>query len=125
MDSNPFGIESVRLVFDATPQASFQITFTDGTQSPLGAVGLDNIYRLTPGMNLDRVGHRFVDFQDLSVGLRGRWTDAQTFVLEYDTIVNYYYYKLQMRFDGDQLSLAFGERTGAPLATFVGTMENP
>jgi CubicO group peptidase (beta-lactamase class C family) len=125
MDPNPFGIESVRLVFDATPQASFQIIFTDGTQSPLGAVGLDGIYRLTPDMNLDRVGHPFVDFQDLSVGLRGRWTDAQTFVLEYDTIVNYYYYKLQMRFDGDQLSLAFGERTGAPLATFVGTMENP
>ena len=125
MDPNPVGIGSVRLVFNATPQASFQITFTDGTQSPLGAVGLDGIYRLTPGMNLDRAGHRFVDFQDLSVGMRGRWTDAQTFVLEYDTIVNYYYYKLQMRFDGDRLSLTFGERMGAPLATFVGTKENP
>jgi hypothetical protein len=125
MEPNPAGIESLRLDFNATPQASIQITFTDGTQSPPGAVGLDGVYRLTPGMNLDRTGHRFVDFQDLSVGLRGRWTDAQTFVLEYDTIVNYYYYKLQMRFDGDRLSLAFGERTGAPLATFVGTMENP
>lgn len=125
MDSNPFGIESLRLDFNATPQASFQITFTDGTQSPLGAVGLDGLYRLTPGMNLDRAGHRFVDFHDLSVGLRGQWTDSQTFVLEYDTIVNYYYYKLQMRFDGDRLDLTFSERTGAPLATFVGTQENP
>jgi hypothetical protein len=125
MDPNPFGIGSVRLDFNATAQASFQITFTDGTQSPLGAVGLDGVYRLTPGMNLDRAGHRFVDFQDLSVGLRGHWTDAQTFVLEYDTIANYYYYKLQMQFDGDRLSFAVGERTGAPIATFVGTMENP
>jgi CubicO group peptidase (beta-lactamase class C family) len=125
MDPNPFSIDGVRLDFNATSQASFQVTFADGTQSPLGTVGLDGIYRLTPGMNLDRAGHRFVDFQDLSVGLRGRWTDAQTFVLEYDTIVNYYYYKLQMRFDGDRLSLALGERTGTPLATFVGTMENP
>ena len=126
MGPNPLGIGSVRLDFNATSQASFQITFTDGTQSPLGAVGLDGVYRLTPGMNLDRAGHRFVNFRDLSVGLRGHWTDAQTFVLEYDTIVNYYYYQLQMRFDGDRLSLAFSEeRTGAPLATFVGTMENP
>ena len=125
MDPNPFGIESVRLVFDATSQASFQLTFTDGTPSPLAAVGLDGIYRLTPGMNLDRAGHSFVDFQDLSVGLRGRWTDAQTFVLEYDTILNYYYYKLQMRFDGDRVSLDFGERTGAPLAKLQGTMKNP
>jgi CubicO group peptidase (beta-lactamase class C family) len=125
MDPNPFGIESVRLVFDASPQASFQITFADGTPSPLAAVGLDGIYRLTPGMNLDRAGHPFVDFQDLSVGLRGRWTDARTFVLEYDTIINYYYYKLQMDFDGDRLSLVWCERTGAPLATIVGTMENP
>jgi hypothetical protein len=125
MGPNPFGIESVRLVFDATPQASFQITFTDGTPSPPAAVGLDGIYRLTPGLNLDRAGHPFVDSEDLSVGLRGRWTDAQTFVLEYDTIVNYYYYKLQMEFEGDELSLVWCERTGSPLATIVGTMENP
>lgn len=125
MDPNPLGIGSFRLDFNATPQASFQITFTDGTQSPLGAVGFDGVYRLTPGMNLDRAGHRFVDFQDLSVGMRGHWSDAQTFILEYDTIVNYYYYRLQMRFDDDRLSLAFSERTGAPLATFAGTMENP
>jgi CubicO group peptidase (beta-lactamase class C family) len=125
MDPNPVGIGSVSLDFNTTSQASFQITFTDGIQSPLGAVGLDGIYRLTPGMNMDRASHPFVDFQDLSVGMRGHWADAQTLVLEYDTILNYYYYKLQMRFDGDQLSLAFGERTGAPLATFVGTMENP
>jgi hypothetical protein len=50
-------------------------------------VGLDGIYRLTPGLNLDRAGHPFVDFQ--------------IFVLEYDTINNYYYYKLQLNFDGD------------------------
>ena len=125
MDPNPFGIESVRLVFDTTPQASFQIAFTDGTPSPLAAVGLDGIYRLTPGLNLDRAGHPFVDFQNLSVGLRGRWTDAQTFVLEYDTILNYYYYKLQLNFDGDKLSLVLSERTGTPLATIIGTMENP
>jgi CubicO group peptidase (beta-lactamase class C family) len=125
LDENPFGIESVRLDFNDTPEASFQVTFTDGTQSPLGAVGLDGVYRLTPGMNLDRASHTFANFQDLSVGMRGHWTNAQTFLLEYDTIVNYYYYNLQMRFDGDRLSLTLGKRTGAPLATFVGTMENP
>ena len=125
MDPNPFGVASIKLDFSTASQASFQITFTDGTQSPLGAVGLDGVYRLTPGMNLDWAGHPFVDFQDLSVGMRGQWTDAQTFVLEYDTVVNYYYYILQMRFNGNLLSLALSERTGPPRATFSGTIENP
>ena len=125
LGENFAGIESVRLDFNETAQAGFQITFTDGSQSPIGAVGLDGVYRITPGMNLDRAGHVFADFENLSVGLRGRWTDAQTFLLEYDTIVNYYYYQLEMRFDGDRLSLTLGERTGAPLVTAEGKMENP
>lgn len=124
LEQNPLGVERVRLDFNDTPQASLQFTFSDGTQSPLGAVGLDGVYRLTPGMNLDRSGHRFVNFRDLAVGLRGQWTDPQTFVLEYDTIVNYYCYQLQMRFDGNRLSLTLGERTGAQKATVGGTIEN-
>jgi CubicO group peptidase (beta-lactamase class C family) len=125
LDENPAGIESVRLDFDDPSQASFQITFADGSQSPNGAVGLDGLYRLTRGMNLDRAYHVFVDFKDLSVGLRGRWTDAQTFELEYDTLVNYYFYRLQLRFDGERLSLSMGERTGGSLMTIEGRMENP
>jgi CubicO group peptidase (beta-lactamase class C family) len=126
MDPNLASIASIKLDFDTPSQAGIQITYNDGTQSPPGAVGLDGVYRLTPGMNLDRAGHPFVDFQDLSVGMRGRWTDAQTFLLEYDTLINYYYYMLQMRFDGDRLSLGFSEdRTGIPLVTFTGRMENP
>jgi hypothetical protein len=125
MDENPFGVASVRLDFNNGPLASFQVTFKDGTQSPLAAVGLDGVYRLTPGLNLDRAFHSFVNFADLSVGLRGNWLDNQTFILEYDTIVNYYYYRLQMHFKGDQLSLALSERTGDPMATLTGRLENP
>jgi CubicO group peptidase (beta-lactamase class C family) len=125
LEENPAGIASIRLDFNDPSQAAFQITFTDGSQSPSGAVGLDGVYRLTPGMNLDRPWHVFVDFQDLSVGLRGRWTDANTFLLEYDTIINYFYYQLQMRFDGDRLSLTLGDRKGTPMATIAGRMENP
>jgi CubicO group peptidase (beta-lactamase class C family) len=124
LDQNLFNIQSIRLDFNSTTQASFQITFTDGTQSPLGAVGLDGAFRLTPGMNLDRATHTFVDFQNLSVGLRGHWADAQTFVLEYDTIVDYYYYQLQMVFNGDRLSITFSERTGGPQGTTEGRLEN-
>jgi hypothetical protein len=45
-------------------------------KSPLSTVGLDGVYRLTPGMSLDRAFHTFVDFPGLSVGLRGQRTDA-------------------------------------------------
>ena len=122
LDPNLVGVAGLRLDFDAGPEATIQITYADGTQSPLGAIGLDGVYRLTRGMNLDQAGHPFVDFQDLSVGMRGRWMDARTFALEYDTIVNYYSYILQMRFDGDRLSLALSDRAALPLATITGTL---
>ncbi len=125
LDENPFEIESLRLVFDNSSAAGFQVTFSDGTQSPLAAVGLEGIYRLTPRMNLDRAFHRFADFQNLSVGLRGHWVDAQTFVLEYDTIVNYYYYQLEMHFDGDQVTVEAAERGGANVVTFSGRLQSP
>jgi hypothetical protein len=125
LDQNPLGVESVRLDFDGSSQVVFQIAFIDGTQSPPGSVGLDGVYRLTLGMNLDRAPHTFVDYQNLSVGMRGQWTDAQTFLLEYDTIINYYYYQLQMHFEGDRVSLTLSERTGGPRATIAGRMKNP
>jgi len=125
LDENPFGIENVTLTFVDSTNATFQVTFTDGIQSPLAAVGLDGVYRPTPGMNLDRAFHRFVDFQDLSVAARGQWLDQETFLLEYDTIVNYYFYRLQLRFVGSRVSISAGEREGAARATFEGRMQTP
>ena len=125
MEPNLVGIESLRLDFNSDVEASFQVAFNDGVKSPVSTVGLDGVYRLTPGMNLDRGVHRFVDFQDLAVGLRGEWKDSQTFILEYNTIVNYYSYRLEMRFAGDRLSLVLSDPSGAPLAELAGTLESP
>ncbi len=125
LGENPFEIASLRLDFDDTPAAGFQVTFSDGTQSPLATVGLDGVYRLTPGMNLDRAFHRFVDFQNLSVGLRGHWVDAQTFLLDYDTIVDYYYYQLQMHFEADEVTIEATEGGGGNTATFSGRLQRP
>jgi hypothetical protein len=125
LDENPFGMESLRLDFDNTPVAGFQATFSDSSQSPLSAVGLDGAYRLTPGMNLDRAFHRFVDFQNLAVGLRGHWADAHTFLLEYDTVVNYYDYQVQMHFDSDQVIVGATERGSGNTMTFSGRLQSP
>ena len=125
LDENPLGIEEVALTFVDTGNATFQVAFTDGTRSPLAAVGLDGVYRFTPGMNLDRAFHPFVDFEDLSVAARGQWLDPETFLLEYDTIVNYYFYRLQLRFAGDRVSISASEREGAARATFEGRMQTP
>ena len=51
-------------------------------ESPLAAVGMDGVYRLTPGMDLALPFHHFVDFLGLSAGLRGHCTDAGTSLLE-------------------------------------------
>jgi hypothetical protein len=125
LDENPFDLESVMLDFIDTSHATFQVSFKDGSQSPSAMVGLDGVYRLTVGMDLDRAFHRFADFQELSVGLRGHWSAPQTFLLEYDTIVNYYFYLLQLRFEGDHLTISASERTGTSSAVFEGRMQNP
>jgi CubicO group peptidase (beta-lactamase class C family) len=124
-DPNAFLLESLRLDFNDTAEATIQFFFTDGRQTPPAPVGLDGLFRMTPGLSLDRAFHPFVDFENLSVGLRGAWVDEQTFRLEYDTIVDRYYYLLEMQFDGEHVTMHAAERGSNAAATFEGRMQNP
>jgi hypothetical protein len=124
-DPNPFLLESLRLDFDSSAEASAQFGFTDGQQTPSVPLGLDGLYRMTPGLNLDRAFHVFADFKNLTVGLRGAWVDAQTFRLEYDTIVNRYYYLLEMQFDGEQVHIKAAERGTNATGTIEGRLQKP
>ena len=106
-DPNPFLLESLRLDFNGSAEATVQFGFTDGRQTPAAPVGLDGLYRMTPGLDLDRAFHVFVDFKNLTVGLRGAWVDEKTFRLEYDTLVNRYFYLL-----GNAVQRRAGEHKG-------------
>jgi hypothetical protein len=124
-DPNPFLLESLRLDFNNPAEATVQFGFTDGQQTPPAPVGLDGLYRMTPGLNLDRAFHVFADFKNLTVGMRGTWVDGKTFRLEYNTLVNRYFYLLEMQFNGDQVSVTGSERGTNAAATFKGRLQNP
>jgi CubicO group peptidase (beta-lactamase class C family) len=124
-DSNPFLLESLRLDFNTSAEATVQFGFTDGQQTPAAPLGLDGLYRMTPGLNLDRAFHVFADFKDMTVGLRGAWVDENTFQLEYDTLVNRYFYLLEMQFNAGQVLMQASERGTNATATFTGSLQNP
>ena len=124
-DPNAFLLESLRLDFNSSAEATVQFFFTDGQQTPPAPVGLDGLYRMTPGLNLDRAFHGFADFKNLTVGLRGAWVDERTFQLEYDTLVNRYAYLLEMQFNGEQVSIQASERGTNAAGTFTGRLQNP
>ena len=80
---------------------------------------------MTAGLDLDRAFHPFADFENLAVGLRGAWVDEKTFRLEYDTLVDRYFYLLDLQFDGEQVSLQASERGSNAAGTFEGRLQNP
>jgi len=62
---------------------------------------------------------------DFPFGVRGRWTDAQTFVLEYDGIASNAHRFLHMRFTDDRVEIRVQEITRTLGATFVGRQVKP
>jgi CubicO group peptidase (beta-lactamase class C family) len=97
-DSNPLGMATLRLDFAGTADAKLTVVAAERT-IPGAAVGLDGVYRLAPAQ------------YGFPCGLRGTWTDNQTFELEYDEIANLNAYVLQMRYAGDTVALAVRDRT--------------
>jgi CubicO group peptidase (beta-lactamase class C family) len=106
-DANPLGLKTLRLDFDGSAEAKLAATLADGSEVG-GAVGLDGLYRLAPGA------------YGFPYGLRGAWTDAQTFALEYDQIANNQAIVLQLRFTADTVTVAATERTHEGTVTFAG-----
>lgn len=112
-ESNPLGIENMRLEFNDSAEAIWQVTFTgrgqikpgSGLKAILGSqvtftgreqmppwpIGLDGVHRLFPG-----------DY-NLPQGQQGYWVDAKTFVLEHDEIANNVHVIFRMRFEGNRV----------------------
>jgi len=87
-DSNPAGIETVRMEFNHAEQATMNLRMS-GTDMVL-PIGLDGRYRLSPAGS----------------GYRGYWEDAQTFQLEAFDIG---LLSRKVVFDGDSLEVSFPE----------------
>lgn len=112
LDFNPAQLKSVRLDFNDSVEAALQLTFGDNRPSSPQQVGLDGVYRLAPG-----------DY-NLPLGLRGHWVDAQTFMLERDTIANNDHATYVMTFTDNQVVIK-GQETAHELGiTFTGRLQN-
>jgi CubicO group peptidase (beta-lactamase class C family) len=111
-DPNPSGIESVSLVFDESSQAMLHIKFM-GVPLASWPVGLDGVYRMSSG-----------DF-DLPMGLRGKWVEADTFLIEYDNIANNDHVFLKSRFAGDGLVMEIRETAHEGSYSLEGRLAGP
>ncbi|HSL44021.1 MAG TPA: serine hydrolase [Anaerolineales bacterium] len=95
-DDNPYRLASLRLDFDQTAEASLSLTYYGDMHDRQGFVGLDGQYRFSQAWEGSR---------EFTQGLRGAWTDAQTFVLYYNEIASPNAMMLNVHFDGEHVTL--------------------
>jgi hypothetical protein len=99
LDPNPIGMMSITLTFQEKTEALLSWTAsTDPLDRQAGnqvdwPVGLDNVYRLTPGP------------LGLPMGLRGRWVSEDAFVVYIDYIGNTGKTEIRFDFEGDDLTM--------------------
>jgi CubicO group peptidase (beta-lactamase class C family) len=107
--ANPYALKALKLTFSGGAEAVLALTDRDGTvERP---VGLDGVYRWSPGPN----GVRY--------GVSGRWTDVSTMVLDYNTIGDIRAYTITLRFSGETLEVTFDQRDEPAVATLTGRIE--
>ncbi len=111
-EPNPAQLESTAFEFDGSSEATF---FFRASGRPLVSplVGLDGLYRFSPGPD------------GRPVAFRGAWSDAQTFFLEYDGITNNDHSLFQFRFEGDRVEVTVQETAHEVGAQFVGRLQEP
>ena len=97
-EDNPYRLAGLRLDFSAgAAEANVHLAFYDNHPDLQGTVGLDGQYRLVESS--DSPDEKF------QVGLRGEWSDAQTFVLDYNQVASPNALLLSMHFDGERVML--------------------
>jgi CubicO group peptidase (beta-lactamase class C family) len=112
-EPNPTEMETSVLEFDDSAEATLHIKSFGSEQVVSSPIGLDGIYRMSPGDH------------NLPQGYRGYWADSQTFILEYDNIANNDHATYRLHFEGDRVLIG-GQETSHALGTqFEGYMQNP
>lgn len=105
-------IESMRLDFDEADTATLTIGLT-GRDLQTWPVGLDGMYRLSPGE------------QGLPLGTRGHWEDDETFLFEYNNIGNNDYVFLRMKYAGDSVTIDSQETAHEVSVGLEGHVQQP
>ena len=106
LEPNPVNISSVRLDFDGSSEAVFQVEVANEPAPRVTGIGLDGVYRNS------RVGRPAV--------ATGYWEDDQTFIVDYVEGPGLATYPLRIRFEGDKVLFGF-----PGLGSFEGQVQNP
>ena len=85
---NPL-LRSMRLDFDNSREAIFQLELANESGPRVAGVGLDGVYRRS--------------YSGRPTLARGRWEDENTFIVEYDEGPGIAFHRFRLHFDGDQV----------------------
>jgi CubicO group peptidase (beta-lactamase class C family) len=110
-EPNPTHIQSIRFDFDDSAEAGMEMLFDHTAEKYSGKIGLDGVFRLTPGEN------------GLPAGLRGRWDKADKFIMDLETIANREAFIYVIQFNGDQIAVEIREGSHETGITITGTAE--
>jgi hypothetical protein len=118
LDPNPAGLLSIALTFQEETEALLSLTAsTDPLDQQAGnqmdwPIGLDNVYRFTPGP------------YGLPMGLRGRWVSEDAFVIYIDYIGNSGKTEIRFDFEGDDLTMQISDLYPPDYQSFTGKLED-
>lgn len=111
LEPSPMPIESIRLDFDAGPEAVLWLQIAGEPEPRRILIGLDGVYRMSPG----NAGHL--------QGARGRWKDENTFEVDYDEIANIEAWTLLMTFREREVHVQVYGTASPGLFTLEGASE--
>jgi CubicO group peptidase (beta-lactamase class C family) len=111
-DPNPSTLESIGFEFDDSDEAVFIFQAIGGPLFTV-VVGLDGVYRFTPG------------FDGRPAAFRGAWLGAQTFLLEYDGITNNDHSFFRFTFEADRVKVSVQETAHETGVQFEGALQQP
>jgi len=107
--ANAYGIESIMLDFPGGAEATMTLSLS-GVAVPR-PVGLDDVYRFSPGE------------YDIALGVRGAWRDDRTFVLDYNTIGKIRAYGITCHFTGKDMELTIDQKDEPMTVKLTGTSD--
>ena len=112
-EPNPLGVDALSMEFDESAEARMTITLAGDEEPQVWPIGLDGVFRMSPG-----------DF-GLPRGLRGSWTGDGAFVMELDAAANNDHAYYRIRFEDGRMLIG-GQETAHELGTQVeGRLQEP
>jgi hypothetical protein len=99
LSSNPLDLRTIQ--FEVADQSSAEVTLHFDNETWAVPVGLDGKRRFAP-----------VGPHGLSVATVGRWTSADEFLLDLDTVANVNHFLLSVHFDENKIRIRMNETTG-------------